>query len=190
MLLLCVLLCGICIPVFAEDNAAKEDTNIFASAFEEVTEHSAEILSALAFAGSTLLTFSYKRAMLPTLKHGIATIGNVVNDIKSSQEDMSDRQTKLKVDVTQRLKELEDFIKKLESTIGKTEITLENLNTGTLEREKLAAVIGEQVSLLYDVFMFSSIPEYQKDAVGRRVEMMRKILDGGEVKSDEKQLEA
>ncbi len=185
--LACILICGMSFAASAESGSSSENTNVFSAAFEEIKSHSAEILSALAFAGSAVLTFTYKRGIMPTLKHGIGTVGNVVSDIKGTQDKLRDTQEKLRTEFEERLKAIESFIKNAEQAFKKSEQEFKNLNTGALEREKLTALVSEQVSLLYDVFMFSSIPEYQKDAVGHRVEAMRKLLAEGEVAADAKE---
>ncbi len=186
----CLLFSLGALTVSAEEETAAEDTTVFGAAFEEIKAHSAEILSALAFAGSAILTFTYKRAMMPTLKHGIGAIGGSVSEIKGTQEKLGEGQKKLREELEDRLGAIEALSVNAERALEKSVVMLEKFNTGAAEREKLQALISEQVSLLYDVFMFSSIPEYQKDAVGRRVETMRKLISDCEVTTDEKQDEA
>ena len=163
----------ICITTFAEDGQLTEDAGFFEEIFTVIRIHSSEILSALAFAGSMILSFAYKRGMMPTLKKGISSIGTTVSDIKDVSKEVEKIQNELAEEVRTRLEQAESALTEIEKA-------LKDLSTDKAEHEKTNAVIGEQVSLLYDVFMFSSIPEYQKDAVGHRVEKMRSIIAGAQ----------
>lgn len=46
--------------------------------------------------------------------------------------------------------------------------------------EELGAVMKYQIELLYDVFMSSSLPLYQKEAIGEKISAMKRILGEAE----------
>ncbi len=179
-----VLLCAACITVSA-DNGESREVNIFQECFGAVKSHSTELLSALAFAGSLIIAFTYKKGLLPTIKKSIGAIGAAVCEIKESDSASNLLQEKISKELEDGLKALSEYIKSVDEKLVIYEQILKNLNTGATQAEKTEAVISEQVSLLYDVFMFSSIPEYQKDAIGHRVEKMRKLIAEKEVSESE-----
>ena len=46
-------------------------------------------------------------------------------------------------------------------------------------------ILESQIDMLYDIFMSSSIPLFQKEAVGEKISAMKKRLLDTEEKSDE-----
>ena len=48
----------------------------------------------------------------------------------------------------------------------------------TENTEELSVIVGTQIDMLYDIFMTSALPQYQKDAVGERVAKMKEALAG------------
>ena len=44
------------------------------------------------------------------------------------------------------------------------------------EYEKLRFIIEGQIDMLYDIFMSSALPQYQKDAVGERIGKMKGMV--------------
>ncbi len=179
-----LFVCGGCITVFAAGDVGAADANVFEEIFEALKAYSSEILSALAFIGSLILSIAYKSGMMPTLKRGISSIGTAVSDIRDVSDSSKRAQDAFTEKISERLEKTESALSKIEEMLENAKVDLENLCTEAAEHEKINAVIGEQVSLLYDVFMFSSMPEYQKDAVGRRVEKMRRLI-GEKTEADE-----
>ncbi len=175
-----ILVSALCISASAEAPSA-EEANVFSEGFEAIKAHSSEIFSALAFCASLLLAMTYKKGLIPAMKKSIAALAAAVSEIKKSEEGAIDTQKSEFSKINERMGILEEYLKKAEEALGKSEQILEKLNTDTAYSEKIRTVISEQVSMLYDVFMFSSIPEYQKDAIGRRVEKMRNLIAEGEV---------
>ena len=63
---------------------------------------------------------------------------------------------------------------------------VEDLRVRTLEAkgsEDTRVILSAQVDMLYDIFMTSALPQYQKDAVGERIAAMRGAL----LKNDDEQ---
>ncbi len=163
-----------------------DDGNFFTALYGEVCKHSTEILSALTLLGSVVLTFSYKKGLMPSIRQSVGGLGNMVKEIKTSVDSSVKISDDTKSVITESLDILKDTVKKLEKSITDTTARLDALGDLATDRERLEIIMDEQIELLYNVFMYSSMPEYQKDAIGRRVEAIRKLLsDGGQTKNDE-----
>ena len=162
----------------ADAEEIKDEPTFFDEVYESFSEHSAEIFSALSLVGSCLIAFMYKNGLLPGLKAGIGAIKSEVEEIRkescSTKEDGEE--------IKRALAEIEKKIAELDGMIGFAEKNSDDLQT-------VSALIDEQVSLLFEIFMSSSMPEYKKEAVGRRVEKMRAALAEKSVTSDEKTVE-
>ena len=68
----------------------------------------------------------------------------------------------------------------LEELSGRVSTLCDNLSAKEkLEdcTEKVRIVILSQIDLLYDVFMSSALPQYQKELIGERVVKMKKEMD-------------
>ena len=154
-----------------------EEVNFFEKVYTEVSEYASEILCALTFTGSVLLAFAYKKGLLPLVEKSLITIGNAVTKIKENTKESTEISSQLGVNIDGRLSETQELISKLAERIGSLEETLgrglENENEARLEGKQLRLVVDAQIDMLYDIFMSSALPQYQKDAVGERIAKMK-----------------
>ena len=78
------------------------------------------------------------------------------------------------------------LVKKLGERLDEMSTTLNEVKEKEQQKEKnsesLAVIVGAQIDMLYDIFMSSALPQYQKDAIGERVAKMKEALrkDGKE----------
>ncbi len=165
-----------CIYASAEDTEELAEKSVFGQIFEAAKAHTAEIFSALTLVGSCALAFSYKNGLLPTLKKGVGGIGGAVSEIKNSSLKTAEAAEALGQAAKDGLEGLERAVNGIDNRMSEIRERLEALEKDDAAREIIDATISEQVSLLYDIFMFSSMPEYQKEAVGRRMEKMRALI--------------
>ena len=173
----CTALCA-----SASDGEEIKDTSFFGELFDEVKVHSAEIFSALTLVGSCVLAFSYKNGLLPTVKKSVGGIGGAVSEIKESSDKTAKTVSDIENATRGGLENLGALLGAIKDGLGRLEERLVALESDSKAREKINAVITEQVSLLYDVFMSSSLPEYRKEAVCKRLEKMKASIagEGGE----------
>ena len=154
-----------------------EEVNFFEKVYSEVSEYASEILCALTFTGSVFLAFAYKKGLLPLVEKSLITIGNAVTKIKENTKESTEISSQLGVNIDGRLSETQELISKLAERIGSLEETLgrglENENEARLEGKQLRLVVDAQIDMLYDIFMSSALPQYQKDAVGERIAKMK-----------------
>lgn len=177
------------VPSFATDGKDTVDQTFFGEIFAEVKEHSAEVFSALTLVGSCVLAFSYKNGLLPTLKKSVGGIGNVISEIKDNTDKAARASETIESSTKEGVLALTNAISSLGDALYEVKDRITALERDEDERESFELLIGEQVSLLYDIFMSSSMPEYRKEAVCKRLERMKETIaakdgDGGEGQSE------
>ena len=161
------------------DSAPIEDTesNIFEELYAAVGEFSGEIASALAFIGSLIVAFAYKRGLMPTVKSGIGAIGGAVSQLKDSTESYSKHQDELLAEFTDRLSRAEDVLERFGDAIEEIAEKTEDSKHAAEDRANMKALMSAQIDMLYDIFMTSSLPQYQKDAVNQRIKEMKEVTE-------------
>ena len=150
--------------------------NIFAGIYNEAKEYTAEIISTITLIGTLILGFAYKKGLLPLVTRAISAIGQSVTKIKDDTESgMAATQTGLD-SVTERLGELENSVTLFRETLDTLEEQLQCEAEYVKERKKMNTVMLAQIDMLYDIFMSSALPQYQKDAVGGKIQIMKEEL--------------
>ena len=154
--------------------------NPFTSLFAAVTEYLPEILGALTFIGSLVLAFLYKKGLLPVVKAALSTLTGIVGEIKEKAE-QGELTAKAEGEaLAARLTRAEDALRALDGSFSELSGILKEAEGRAFDRAALSAVMTTQIDLLYDIFMSSSIPQFQKELVGESVAKMREALSGNE----------
>lgn len=158
---------------------AAED-NFFTVAYEEISSYASEILCALTLAASLILAFAYKKGLLPLVQGALVSIGNAVTKIKDSTEVSEQKASRLEENLENGIQGAKDTLDKVIERIASFEQTISAklINEEQIKEEyrKLGFVVGAQIDMLYDIFMTSALPQYQKDAVGERIAKMREAM--------------
>ncbi len=167
-----------CFAFASETDAdvVNEEKNVFSTLYNELFLHSDKILSALAFISSLLLIFTYRKGMLPILKGGLSSLASSVSHLKDEAKkagELSEEEIKR---ATEKLGKAEELLsslsEKLESLTGELESTRD-------EQKKcsdIKIIMQYQIDMLYEVFMSSSLPLYQKEAIGEKISAMKSKL--------------
>ena len=173
----------VAVPAFATDSADVEseakESNLFEDIYGELLKHSDKILSALAFAGSLILAITYKKGLLPLVKGALTSLGNSVSRLKEQTENAANTADVNIKSAIEKLDKAENLIFSLTEKLSALEAELEAAKKERAESGDVHTVIRTQVDMLYDIFMSSSIPLYQKEAVGERISEMKKTLQKG-----------
>ena len=110
------------------------------------------------------------------------SIGNSVTRINERTEHNEENTEKFSKEMRERLECTEEVITALEEKIEIMTQSLNDVKDGELlknrENRNLAILMSAQIDMLYDIFMSSALPQYQKDAVGERVAVMKEALRG------------
>ena len=157
---------------------AKEGYNIFADIFDAVQGFSTEILCTLSFIGSVTISLAYKKKLLPTVKNGLGIIGNAIGDVKEQTLASVKAQETLVSEFTQRLAAAEATLSKFESAISEIAEKTEVGTNAAEDRANMKALMSAQIEMLYELFMTSSLPQYQKDALSERIREMKEVSLG------------
>ncbi len=164
---------------YGEDSVTAEtDTraNVFEDVFTALEGVSSEILCALSFAGSLIIAFAYRKGLLPAVKSGISAIGSAVGSMKESSESYTKQGEELLSLMSKRLEEVEATLASFEKAVSDIAERSEDGALAARDRAEMKALMSAQIDMLYDIFMTSSLPQYQKDAVSDRVREMKEVM--------------
>ena len=160
----------------ATESTEADSTNFFTEVYEDVAENAGEILCALTFVGSLVLSFAYKRGLMPLVEGSLVSIGNAVEKIGDNTRAASEKSAELSENINLTARTVQDLANKLEALELAVREKLEYEDGIRDERRQLALVVGAQIDMLYEIFMTSALPQYQKDAVGERIAKMKEAM--------------
>lgn len=162
------------------DVAVESEGNFFTVAYEELSAYASEILCGLTLAASLILAFAYKKGLLPLVQSALVSIGNAVTKIGDSAKKSEEQTALLEENIGSSIKNAKDMIGALTEKISSLDnavnerLVMDEKARG--EYEKLRFIIEGQIDMLYDIFMSSALPQYQKDAVGERIGKMKGMV--------------
>lgn len=163
------------LSAFAEEAVEEKGRgqDIFESIFSVVTDNSDTVFSLLAFIGAISVAAIYKKGLLPKLKNAGGIIGNAVEQIKEENKALAKTASDQQLTISSMKETLISLGEKIETLA-------ERLSESTRheERVRLGEIMDTQVELLRDVFVSSSLPQYQKEAVEAKVKEMKERING------------
>lgn len=162
-------------PVVGEVSKTDE-VNIFEEIYKKASEYAAEIISVLTFVGTLIVGFAYKKGLLPLVTRAVTAIQSAVNKIKNDTEESAKASATGMEGISERLAGVENSLSILTDDLMEMSAKLECESEAIKERRKMKTILLSQVDMLYDIFMSSSLPQYQKDATGARMQSMREEL--------------
>lgn len=182
-ILVIVFALGLSVSANAEEPDASveaAEVTVFDKLYCEVSEYAGEILCAMAFAGSVILAFAYKKGLMPIVKGSLVSIGNAIGKVKESVSRSTEMGEEMSKNIESGLEGAMLVLKSLGEKVDALEHTLAEKLSDTEEREHdaraLKTILTSQIEMLYDIFMCSAIPQYQKDAVGEKMAKMKEAL--------------
>ena len=161
------------VPLESEDVPENSTGNVFEEIYEAASGFSSEILSVFAFVGSLIVAFAYRRGLLPTVKSGISAIGNAIGQIKDATDGYGRHQDEILSAFNERLTESERILERFGAAIDEIAAKTESATDAKADRENVKTLMSAQIDMLYEIFMTSQLPQYQKDSVSRRINEMR-----------------
>lgn len=160
------------------------EENFFTAAYEEISSYASEILCGLTLAASLILAFAYKKGLIPLIRGALVSISNAVTTIgesaKASEEQTARLGENLDGDI-ESIKSVLDSVGERVASLG--DAVNERVRTdekAQKEYERLSLIVEAQIDMLYDIFMSSALPQYQKDAVGERIAKMKEATTRNE----------
>ena len=159
------------------ESAEAADENVFAIAYEAVMAHSAELLSALAFIGTVIVGFAYKKGLLPLISKALSALGGTVERIKEQTERSDATAEEALAGLGRRLDVMETSLAGFSELLYGTRESVDTLCSSEDMQGRMRAIMSAQIEMLYEIFMSSSLPAYQKESVGERISAMKRMLE-------------
>ena len=185
LVLTTALFTGFAVYASADEGAEEitkeqSEDNLFSKVYDEVASYASEILCGLTLVGSLTLAVAYKKGLLPLVEKSLLAIGNAVSGIKEGTKESAEAGSRLKDNIEKRLTVASETLEALADKIGSLDkalsASLEGDAKSRLEAKELRLVVDTQIDMLYDIFMSSALPQYQKDAVGERIAKMKEAM--------------
>ena len=175
------------VTTFAAEETGGEitESNVYSEVYDVLLRHSDKILSALAFLASLLLALAYRSGIIPLIKGGLNTLAAAIGKLKEETDKASEISAKTISEAKDKLADAEKVLSTLNERLGTLE---EKLGDAIEDKERAAdmkVIMEAQIDMLYDIFMSSSIPLFQKEAVGEKISAMKRTLKASEADSDE-----
>lgn len=165
-----------------DEISEKNEVSGFEQLYNTALAHISEILSLFAFIGSLICAVIYKSGLMPLMEKGLTGLKNAAVKIKEAT-DRAESDNKESINgISERITELEDAVSDMsEAFVGLRE-ALSGLEDQKAHQMRLDTILGGELDMLYDVFMTSSLPEYEKARVGERMSKLKEVLNEGEGK--------
>lgn len=155
-----------------------EEKNAFELFFDTALENADKIFSLLAFSGTVLVAFAYKKGLFPFVEKALSALSGSVKKLREEINEKEKLGEGVKKELENKLSECDGLITSLREGLASLDEKLgtyaENKNTN----ESVKAIMLAEVEMLYEIFMSSSLPQYQKDRVGECFSRMKSALDG------------
>ena len=139
-------------------------------------ENADKIFALLACLSSLIVGFAYKKGLLPLVKNALNALGNGVVSLKESSEKAEELTRDALDEAAKRLTRAEECFDLIREKLSALEKELSAAKESSVKDGELRLIMNSQIDMLYEIFMSSSLPSYQKDAVGERVAEMKRAL--------------
>ncbi|MBQ7333533.1 MAG: hypothetical protein IJW38_04205 [Clostridia bacterium] len=178
LLISLTLIAAFAISAFASEAAPDaSEENAFNELYGFILENADKIFSLLAFLGAIILSFAYKKGLFPFVKKALATLSGAVSSIKEEAEKSSVGTKEFTEEIKTKLALSENILKGFEEKLSGLEEKLTEAALLNDKTEEFRSVMLAEVEMIYNIFVSSSLPQYQKDKVGEAYLKMKKMLD-------------
>ncbi len=164
----------------AEDTAPIEqkeaEENPFFTFYHELSSHLPELFSALSLAGACIIALCYKRGLLPILKDGIGSIGSAALDCGKKAEIFASESKEICVKVNDYVQSITSYVQTIEQALSVLDEKISSFGDQQKETRLLHETMKGQIEMLQEIFLVSSLPQFEKDRVCKRVEEMKRAL--------------
>ena len=164
-----------------KENAA--DESFFTELFRAIDSNAESIFSALAFIGSLIIAFAYKKGLFPFVERSLGTLSAAVSGLRDEVKENEAAKCALSAAIDEKLASCESLISSFKEKLRTLEGQLAEAETERCEREKLKLIMKTEVEMLFEIITASSLPQYQKDRANECFRKMEEKLKAGD--SDE-----
>lgn len=173
--------CLLSVSAAAESGEESEALTFGETVTAFVTEHSAEIFSALALMGTGVLTWCYRKGLLPVLAKGLGQVSGGVERLVESAREAAESGN---AEIREQLERLAPVIaaaegigEGLERLSARLKELEEESNRTAEERERLLILSEASVAILKEVFTAAKLPAASKEELAALYGRMRSSLD-------------
>ena len=162
------------------DTDIEDRKNSFEKIYNAAMAHVSEILSLAAFIGSLICAVIYKSGLMPLIEKGLGGIKNAAQKIKEAT-DRAECDNKASLGyINDKMCELEMAISEMQETIKSATKAMESSVEARAHQARIDGLLSGELDMLYDIFMSSALPEYEKARVGERVAKLKEELNSDE----------
>ena len=163
-----------------ESESAQIPDNPFDEIYKTVTAHSGELLSLCSFVGTLIIALLYKKGLAPMLAGSADKLSSAIEGLKRDADTEILERGKMIASQDEHTALLESRLKCLTDKLEEMQSRISSESELVSCTERVRIVMQSQIDILYDVFMSSSLPQYQKELIGERMLRMKKELTGCE----------
>ncbi len=150
--------------------------NPFALIYDTTLMYASEILSLMSFIGTLIISYFYRRGLLPSVKGVLGNMNTSVMKLKETSDKEIESRKEENTKIEKRLDVFDSALKNQSELISSLESRLIAEEDIYKQRERSNLILSSQIEMLYEIFMSSSLPQYQKEAMGEKINKMRKEL--------------
>ena len=149
---------------------------IFGEIYSCLASHAGEIFSTLSFIGTVAVALAYRRGLIPLLRDGLGAIGGAAGNISTSAERAQAVTEEAIAGVRMALDGFSDTLRTIERAGEETSERLRALECEGYDKKVLTKILLEQINMLSDIFMSTSLPQFRKDEIAERAKEMRDLV--------------
>ena len=155
------------------------ESNVFTLLFDGIISCSNDILTVVNFIISLIVAICYKRGLVPKLEK---TGNSIQKSLTALNEGAARQENEFKENERENGKKLEILEKSVHDIQDKLSETAEALKKSEQSKNnnKTDAIMLAQIDMLYNIFISSALPEYQKESVGNQINKMKESLSKNE----------
>lgn len=149
---------------------------VFGEIYSYLASHAGEIFSTLSFIGTVAVALAYRRGLIPLLRDGLGAIGGAAGNISTSTERAQAVTEEAIAGVRMALDGFSDTLRTIERAGEETSERLRALEGEGYDKKALTKILLEQINMLSDIFMSTSLPQFRKDEIAERAKEMRDLV--------------
>ena len=161
-----------------EDTAeVSGEESLFTVMYQTVMKYTPEIFCALACGCYLILAFAYKKGLLPLIRNALSGIGSAVGHLKEQTETVISSSDGALAKVKESLDKAGETVRLLSERMMLIDSKLRALEKSGESVRVTEYLMNTQIDMLYELFMASGIPQFQKEAVAEKVKAMKEAIN-------------
>lgn len=147
-------------------------------AYSLAVKNADKIFALLACISSLLVGFAYKKGLIPLVKNALSALAGGVSSLKEQTEKAEEITNGALTEAKDKLDRAEECFKTISERLASLESELDLAREGSMKDNELRLILNAQIDMMYELFMSSALPSYQKDSIGVKVAEMKRALNG------------